>query len=99
MRPASTPWFGAALRTTEDARQACDLAARLSTPQPARCCCTAAAAPRGDRAAAAAPATADAAARMRLYAAVAQTLRTLGAGVYAGRPGAARGGRAGTAPG
>jgi very-short-patch-repair endonuclease len=31
IRPKSTAWFGAALRTTDQARQACDLASRLST--------------------------------------------------------------------
>src|SRR5207245_7162431 len=31
IRPGSTPWFGASLRTVEDARHACDLAARLSS--------------------------------------------------------------------
>ena len=30
IRPDSTPWFGAALRSPEDARRACELAARLS---------------------------------------------------------------------
>jgi hypothetical protein len=30
-RPDSTPWFGAALRTPDQARQACDLASRLSS--------------------------------------------------------------------
>src|SRR5215472_6738065 len=31
IRPASTPWYGARLPTTEAARHACDLAARLSS--------------------------------------------------------------------
>ena len=31
IRPGSTPWFGAALRSPEAARQACELAARLSS--------------------------------------------------------------------
>ena len=31
IRPGSTPWFGAALRGPEEARQACELAARLSS--------------------------------------------------------------------
>jgi very-short-patch-repair endonuclease len=31
LRPGSTPWFGATLRTAEDARQASDLASRLSS--------------------------------------------------------------------
>ena len=31
LRPGSTPWFGATLRTSEDARQASELASRLSS--------------------------------------------------------------------
>jgi very-short-patch-repair endonuclease len=31
LRPGSTPWFGAALGSAEEARQACELASRLST--------------------------------------------------------------------
>ncbi len=31
IRPGSTPWFGAALRTAEEARQACHLAGRLAS--------------------------------------------------------------------
>jgi hypothetical protein len=85
LRPGSTPWFGAALRTTEDVSQACDLAARLGThalPMLA------------DRLSRASEETglrppggyADAVARMRLYAAIGQTLRTLDRSVYAARP-------------
>jgi very-short-patch-repair endonuclease len=85
LRPASTPWFGAALRTTEDARQACELAVRLSG--------------RGlplfsHRIAAACEETgllscrsySDGAARMQLFAAVRTTIRTFGHGVYAADP-------------
>jgi very-short-patch-repair endonuclease len=85
LRPGSTPWFGAALRTTEDVSQACDLAARLA----------AVALPMlGDRLSRASEETglrppadyADAVARMRLYAAIGQTLRVLDRSVYAARP-------------
>src|SRR5207253_501859 len=31
LRPETTPWYGAALRTTEDARLACDLATGLAS--------------------------------------------------------------------
>ena len=85
-RPDSTPWFGAALRTPDQARQACDLASRLSSrglPMLAH------------RLARASEETglrppdgyADGRARMLLYGAVAQTLRTLDADVYSADPG------------
>jgi very-short-patch-repair endonuclease len=85
LRPGSTPWFGAALRTAEDVRQACDLAARVAAvglPMLA------------DRVSRASAETglrppacyADAVARMRLYAAIEQTLRVLDRSVYAARP-------------
>src|SRR6266581_2485543 len=61
IRPASTPWYGARLPSTEAARHACDLAARLSSHG-------------------------EAAAIIVLYAAVAETLRTLDAGVYRAGP-------------
>jgi very-short-patch-repair endonuclease len=84
-RPDSTPWFGAALRTPDQARQACDLASRLSS--------------RGlpviaHRLARASEETglrppdgyAEGRARVLLYGAIAQTLRMLEADVYAGDP-------------
>jgi very-short-patch-repair endonuclease len=85
LRPDSTPWFGATLRGTEDARQACELAERLSG--------------RGlpmlvDRAARAATEVGlrpprgypDTAAMLRLLAAVQATRRMLSAEVYAADP-------------
>ena len=85
LRPGSTPWFGAAVRSPEDARLAGELAHRLSS--------------RGlpmllDRAA---RTTADVGLRpprcypdvavvMRLFAGVGATVRRLGAGVYAADP-------------
>jgi very-short-patch-repair endonuclease len=84
-RPDSTPWYGAALRTPEDARRACDLAARLcSRTLPmmahriARACAeTGLRPPRS---------YGESTARMQLFAAVAETLRTLSPGVYSSRP-------------
>ena len=86
LRPESTPWFGAALRGPEEARQACELADRLSS--------------RGlpmlvDRAAHAAaevglrpPATyPDAVAMMQLLTSIQASLRMLSADVYAADPG------------
>src|SRR5215510_4996991 len=72
MRPNSTPWFGAALRTAEDARIASHLAARLSSYDLPRLM------DRHARASAAlrlqAPVSyADALARTRLYAGIQQT--------------------------
>ncbi len=85
MRPKSTPWFGAVLRTPEQVQQACELAARLSSRSLPML---------GHRIGRASeetglrpPRTYRAGAdRMRLYAAVRQTLRTLAPGVYASRP-------------
>ena len=85
LRPGSTPWFGAALRTTENVKHACDLSARLGTrvlPMFA------------DRLSRASAETGlrppagytEAVARMRLYAAIGQTLRVLDRSVYAARP-------------
>jgi len=84
-RPDSTPWFGAALRTPEQARQACDLASRLAA--------------RGlpmmsHRMARASEETglrppdgyAEGRALMLMYGAVAKTLRTLDADVYSSDP-------------
>ncbi|HTW02139.1 MAG TPA: AAA domain-containing protein, partial [Streptosporangiaceae bacterium] len=84
-RPDSTPWFGAGLRTTEQARQACDLASRLSSrglPMMAH------------RLARASEETglrppdgyAEGRERMLMYGAVARTLRMLDADVYTGDP-------------
>jgi very-short-patch-repair endonuclease len=86
LRPDSTPWFGAALRTPEQARQACDLAVRLSSHG------LPAAVHRIARAAAETGLRppqnyAGATAVMRLYAAVAGTLRRLEPAVYAADPG------------
>src|SRR5262249_27839350 len=82
MRPGSTPWFGAALRTAEDARIASHLAARLSSYDLPRLM------DRHARASAAlrlqAPVSyADALARTRLYAGIQQTTSVLDCGVYA----------------
>ncbi|HEY7143696.1 MAG TPA: AAA domain-containing protein [Streptosporangiaceae bacterium] len=85
-RPGSTPWFGAALRTSEQARQACDLASRLSSRtvpmlvhRAGRAAAeTGLAGPAGYR---------GAAAMIRLYAEVGQTLRVLADDVYRGDPG------------
>jgi very-short-patch-repair endonuclease len=85
MRPGATPWFGAALRTGEDVRQACNLAASLSSHTMPRLMEIQA------RASAAvglrAPASyADVLARMRLYDAVERTLAGLDPAVFAGNP-------------
>ncbi|HEY3905965.1 MAG TPA: AAA domain-containing protein, partial [Streptosporangiaceae bacterium] len=85
MRPGSTPWFGAALRTGEDVRRACNLAASLSShtvprlmEMQARVSATV-----GLRA----PASyADVLARMRLYEAVQRTLACLDPAVFAANP-------------
>ena len=86
LRPDSTPWFGAALRSPDDARRACDLAARLSSRglpmmahRLARASEEAGLRPPGSYA--------EGEARMRLFAAVAQTLRTLTPGVFTSEPG------------
>jgi very-short-patch-repair endonuclease len=84
-RPQSTPWFGAALRTSEQARQACDLVVRLSghtLPMLVRQVARA-----SEETGLRLPADyADARSIMRLYAAVGATLRTLAPGVYAADP-------------
>ena len=85
VRPGSTPWFGAALRTGEDVRQACDLAARLGTHSLPRLAdrLRRASAETGLRA----PASyAGATARMRLYASIERTLAVLDPSVYASNP-------------
>ena len=85
IRPASTPWYGARLPTTEAARHACDLAARLSShsiPMLVHHCRRAAEEtglrPPGSYR--------EAAAIILLYASIAQTLATLDAGVYRAGP-------------
>jgi very-short-patch-repair endonuclease len=95
MRPDSTPWFGAALRTAEDAREACHLAARLSSYDLPRLM------DRHARASAAlglqAPATyADALARMSLYTGIQRTMAVLDRAVYAADPEALAAAAAGT---
>jgi very-short-patch-repair endonuclease len=85
IRPASSPWFGARLPTTEAARRACDLAARLSSHLLPLLVhhCGRAAEETGLRPPGGYP---EAAAILSLYGDVAQTLRTLDAGVYAAGP-------------
>ncbi|HET9895464.1 MAG TPA: AAA domain-containing protein [Streptosporangiaceae bacterium] len=85
MRPGTSAWFGASLRTPEDARQACNLAAQLSSHAMPRLF------DRQARSAAAvglrAPASyAGVLARMRLYAGIGQTLQVLRPEVYAANP-------------
>jgi very-short-patch-repair endonuclease len=85
IRPRATPWFGATLRTTEDARRASALASRLSThilPM------------LTDRARRAADETGlrqpdryrDAAEQIQVYTGIARTLRILSATVYESSP-------------
>ena len=85
MRPDGTPWFGAALATTEDARAACDLAVRLSTrllPMLVHRVGQA-----SEETGLAAPGDyAGCAERLGLYDRVRQTLRVLAPGVYAADP-------------
>ena len=85
LRPQSTPWFGAALRTSEQARQACDLVVRLSghsLPMLVRQVARA-----SEETGLRLPADyADARSIMRLYAAVGATLRVLTPGVYGADP-------------
>src|SRR5262249_43199620 len=85
IRPQDTPWFGAALRTPDQAREACDLAVRLSTRllpllahQAARAAAeTGLSAPRDYR---------GCVTQIRLHAAVAQTLTVLAPEVHAAAP-------------
>ena len=98
MRPGSTPWFGAALRTAENAREACNLAAQLSTYDLPRLM------DRHARVSAGlglrAPADyADALARMSLYAGIQQTGQVLDPSVYAADPRALADATAGTGGG
>jgi very-short-patch-repair endonuclease len=84
-RPGATPWFGARLRTADDARRACDLAVRLSSrglPMLAHrvtraCEETGLRPPSG---------YAEAQQRMRLFADVAQTLRMFAPAVFSSNP-------------
>jgi very-short-patch-repair endonuclease len=86
IRPRSTPWFGATLRTAEDARRAGELASRLSShilPMLTDRCRRAAEQtglrpPAGYR---------QAADQIQLYAGIARTLRVLSAAVYESSPG------------
>ena len=98
MRPGSTPWFGAALRTPEEAREAYQLAVQLSSYDLPRLM------DRHARASAAlglrAPAGyADALARMALYAGIKQTAALLDASVYGANPQALADALAGTSSG
>ncbi|NUR91495.1 MAG: DUF4011 domain-containing protein, partial [Nonomuraea sp.] len=85
LRPGATPWYGAALRTTEQARQACDLAGRLHThllPMLSyrldrACDETGLRAPTGYR---------ERVARLRLFTGVAETLTRLAPAVYTADP-------------
>ena len=85
LRPGRTPWYGAALRTPDQARQACDIASRLSSHElPALLHRVGrAAADTGLRPPRAYP---DAVALLQLYAGVAQTLSRLDPAVYAASP-------------
>ncbi len=82
LRPASTPWFGAILRTRDEAQQACELAVRLATrgmPMQAQrieqaCAETGLRLPQSYQ---------DRLSRMQLFAAVRASLRTFAPGVYA----------------
>ena len=98
LRPGSTPWYGAALRTPDQARQAGDIAARLSSHElPALLHRVArAAADTGLRPPRAYP---DAVALLRLYAGVGADAAPPRPGRVRGQPGPARGRRRGTAPG
>jgi very-short-patch-repair endonuclease len=83
--PQSTPWFGAALGTADQAREACDLAVRLSThllPVLAH------AAGRASEEVGLAPprSYAECVGRIRLLAAVRQTRQVLDPAVYAADP-------------
>jgi very-short-patch-repair endonuclease len=85
LRPGSTPWFGAALRTPEQARLACDLAVRLGSHDvPALVHRIARAA--GETGLRPPQAYSGGEAVLRLYAQVAQTLRRLTPAVYAANP-------------
>jgi very-short-patch-repair endonuclease len=86
LRPASTPWFGAALRTADDARQSIELAAQLSTralplliSRTEQACAEAGLQlPRS---------YAEAAARIEVFAAVRRTLQVFAPAVFRAEPG------------
>jgi Protein of unknown function (DUF4011)/AAA domain len=95
MRPGSTPWFGAALRTPEQAREAYHLTVQLSSYDLPRLM------DRHARASAAlglrAPASyQDALARMALYGGISRTTAELDRAVYTGNPRALADAAAGT---
>jgi very-short-patch-repair endonuclease len=85
IRPEGTPWFGARLGTADQARQACDLAVRLSSRvlpllghRVARAC---------EETGLRTPASyAEGSSRVRLYAAIAMTLTLFSADVFAADP-------------
>jgi very-short-patch-repair endonuclease len=84
-RPDATPWFGAVLRTADDARRACDLAARLTSRalpmlvhRVARACEETGLRPPAGYA--------QAEERMQLYAAVARTLELFEPDVFNSDP-------------
>ncbi|HKB29605.1 MAG TPA: AAA domain-containing protein, partial [Streptosporangiaceae bacterium] len=87
LRPQSTPWFGAALRIPDQVRDACGLAAQLSSHTLPMF---------SDRLGRASDETGlrrpgthlERAGRMRLYAAIGQTLRTLAPEVFSASPAA-----------
>jgi len=85
IRPRSTPWFGATLRTAEDARRAADLASRLSSHILPMLTdrCRRAAEETGLHPPASYP---EAASQMQLYAGIARTLRVLSGAVYESSP-------------
>jgi hypothetical protein len=85
IRPQTSPWFGAALVAPDQARVACDLAVRLSThllpmltQRTGQACAEVGLARPRDYA--------ECAARLRLLAGVAETMRVLGPGVWAADP-------------
>ena len=84
-RPDATPWFGAKLRTADNARRACDLAVRLSSRdlpllahRVTRACEETGLRPPSGYA--------EAQQRMRLFADVAQTLRIFAPAVFSSNP-------------
>jgi very-short-patch-repair endonuclease len=95
MRPGSTPWFGAVLRTPEDAREAWQLAAQLSSYDLPRLM------DRQARSSAALglrpPASyAEAVTRMSLYSGIQRMTAQLDSGVYSANPQALSDAMAGT---
>ncbi|HEY2549840.1 MAG TPA: AAA domain-containing protein [Streptosporangiaceae bacterium] len=85
LRPQATPWFGAALRTADDAQRAVDLAARLSShllpalaDRVSRACRETGLTEPSDYP--------ECVSRLELYAALRQTVRTMSPGVFAAQP-------------